>query len=270
MGKLDSNAAWKDASALVAANREVLLILAGVFFFLPNLLLALVLGEPQVAPNATSDQMMAGVVDFYRAGWLPMLLTALAQIVGFLAILRLMRDRQRPTVGEAIRTGFIGLPTCFAAQLMFALGFGLAGGLLVGLAALVLPALAVVLTLLLAAFLVFAGVRLILIAPVIALEGERNPLAAIARSWAMTKGNFWRILAFLVLVAALFLVGMSLIMWVVGIVLVLVSEGSLQRVLASVFSSALTAVAVLYFVGIVAGIHRQLSGATGLPDTTLA
>lgn len=260
MAKFDSNAAWQEAAGLVAANREVLFALAGVFFLLPSLLLAVVLGEPEVDSAAGGQQMLAAMTAFYGRGWWLILLAALVQIAGMLTVLTLMRDHRRPTVSEAIKAGFAGLPTYFAAQMLFVLGIGLAGGLLVGIAAAVLPALAAVMALVLIAFLVFAAIRLILLAPLVAVEGQRNPVAALTRSWHMTRGNFWRIFGFLLLVAILFLVALAVIMIVVGIVLAVLSQGEVQRLLASVVSSALSAVAVLYFLGILAAVHRQLAG----------
>ena len=35
--KFDMNAAWREATGMIAANREVLMIVAGVFFLLPSL-----------------------------------------------------------------------------------------------------------------------------------------------------------------------------------------------------------------------------------------
>jgi hypothetical protein len=260
MVKLDSNAAWKEAAGLVAANRELLFVLAGVFFLLPSLLLSTALGEPQVAPGADSEQMAAALLAFYGSNWWAILLGTAVQIVGMLTILRLMRDRRRPTVGEAIRAGLTAFPSYLAAQLLFVFALGLGGGLIVGLVAMVVPALAAVLTLVLLVFALFAALRLILAAPIVAVDGERNPLAALARSWATTRGNFWRIFVFLALVGVLFLVASAVIMIVVGILLAVVTQGEVQRVLASVVSSALSALAMLYLLGILAAIHRQLAG----------
>ena len=41
--KLDMGRAWSDAIALLRGNQQVILIVAGVFFFLPNLALALLM-----------------------------------------------------------------------------------------------------------------------------------------------------------------------------------------------------------------------------------
>ena len=58
----------------------------------------------------------------------------------------------------------------------------------------------------------------------------------------------------------LFLVVSGLVMMLVGIILAFATEGELQRVLKAVFSSAITAVALVYFVAMLAAVYRQLTG----------
>lgn len=260
MAKLDSNAAWKEASAIVSANREVLFALAGVFFMLPSLALAVIAGEPEVAPGMNGEQMMAAMEEFYAGAWWIILISAVLQIVGLMAILTLMRDRSRPTVGEAIRAGVSGTPSYLAAQVMVVIGLSLTGGVLVGVAAVVSPVLAVVVVLLVLAVVIFTVFRMLLVAPVVAVEGVRNPLAAMARSWRLTQGNFWRIFAFILLILVLFVVVVGIVMMVIGLILALATSGEAQRIIAAVFSSALGAVGVVYFAGVIAAIHRQLGG----------
>jgi hypothetical protein len=260
MAKLDSNAAWKEAASLVATNRDVFFALAGVFFLLPSLAFAIFVGEPQMTPGMEREQMMAALTAFYADAWWLIVIGTLLQVVGILAILTLMRDRSRPTVGQAIKGGFLGLLPYLAAQLSFVVAVGLIGGILIALAALAGPALAAIVTIVVFGFAIYASFRLILLAPIVAVEGLRNPVAAMRRSWALTRGNFWRIFGFLVLAAILFIVVLSVIMLVVGLILAIVSSGETQRILAAVVSSALTAIAVLYFIGIMAAIHRQLAG----------
>ena len=260
MTKLDTNAAWKEASAIVSANREVLLALAGVFFMLPSLALAVIAGEPEVIPGMKPEQMMAAMSAFYRTWWWIILLSAVFQIVGLMAILTLMRDRSRPTVGEAIRAGLPGALSYLAAQVVVVVGLSLLGGVVIGFIAAVSPALAVVAVLLLAVAMIFTLFRLILVAPVIAVEGVRNPLTAMLRSWRLTQGNFWRIVGFLVLIVILFVLVAGIILAMVGLVLALASSGESQRIIAAVFSSAFGAVGVVYFAGVISAIHRQLGG----------
>jgi hypothetical protein len=260
VAKLDTNAAWKEASAIVSANREVLLALAGVFFMLPSLALAVIAGEPEVVPGMKGAQMVAALQEFYAKSWWIVLISAVLQIVGLLAILTLMRDRSRPTVGEAIRSALPGALSYLAAQFAVVIGLSLVGGLLIGLAAVISPVLAVVVVLLFMVALIFAVFRLILVGPVIAVEGVRNPLTAMIRSWRLTQGNFWRLFGFIVLIAILFVLVLGIIMAVVGLVLAITTSGEPQRIIAAVFSSALGAVGVVYFAGVLAAIHRQLAG----------
>ena len=269
MTKLDSNAAWKEASSQVSANRDVFLALAGVFFVVPSLALTVIGGEPEVVPGMQREAMMAAITKFYTDAWWLILASSVLQVIGVLSILTLMRDRSRPTVGEAIRSGLSGLLPYLGAQLLFALAVGLVGGIVIGVAAAIAPPLAAVGALLLFVVAVFIGVRLILVAPVIAVEGQRNPLTALRRSWTLTQGQFWRIFGFLALVMILFLVILGVIMLLVGVVLAILTSGETQRVLAAVVSSALTAVVVTYVIGIIAAIHRQLAGPgkAGLAET---
>ena len=260
MAKLDTNAAWKEASAIVSANREVLLALAGVFFMLPSLALAVIAGEPEMIPGTKPDQMMAAMSAFYAKWWWIILLSAVFQIVGLMAILTLMRDRSRPTVGEAIRAALPGALSYLATQLVVVVGLSLVGGVLIGVVAVISPVLAVVVALLFGLAMIFAVFRLILVAPVIAVEGVLNPLTAMIRSWRLTQGNFWRIFGFMFLIVILFAVVVGIIMMIVGLILALASSGEPQRIIAAVFSSALGAVGVVYFAGIISAIHRQLGG----------
>lgn len=260
MAKLDTNAAWKEASAIVSANREVLFALAGVFFMLPSLALTVIAGEPEIATGMTRDQIVAAMEEFYSGAWWIILISAVLQVVGLMAILMLMRDRSRPTVGEAIRAGLTSTPSYLAAQLLLVIGLSLIGGVLIGVAAAVSSALAVVLVLVVMGAIVFAVFRMLLVAPVVAVEGVRNPLRAMARSWRLTQGNFWRLFAFVLLILILFLVVVGIVMMVIGLILALATSGEPQRIIAAVFSSALGAVGVVYFAGVIAAIHRQLGG----------
>ena len=131
----DSNLAWKQASASIGANREVLLALAGVFFVLPSLAFALFFQQPQPVAGQSQAKMMAMMQNYYLTA-LPFIIPmALVQAAGTLAMLALFTDRSRPTVGEAIRQGAAGVLPYIAAQLLLGLGIGLAGGTMLALTA---------------------------------------------------------------------------------------------------------------------------------------
>ena len=84
--KLDINLVWQQASAAVAANREVLLALAGVFILLPRLAFEL-FAPPAPATNTGMDlDAMAQVMQGYYISVAPWLLAVtLVETVGTLA-----------------------------------------------------------------------------------------------------------------------------------------------------------------------------------------
>lgn len=263
--KFDSNRAWKEASAAVSANREVLFALAGVFFMLPSLAFALLYPQPQAAPDMQPEQAMAMVQEFYIAA-LPWLIPiTILQGAGTLALMALFTDRTRPTVGEAIRLGFAALVPYILAQLLFGLAVGGIGALLIGVAAAtgVMP-LAGTLGFAVAVFAVFAFIRTLLSAPVIVVEGERNPLRSLARSWRLTEGNVLRLLVFYALLILVALLVTGVASGLIGIVAALVAGPKGAEVAGAIVSSAFGAVITLYMVSVLASVHRQLAG--GSPE----
>jgi hypothetical protein len=259
--KFDSNQAWKEASAAIAANREVVFALAGVFFLLPGLAMALLFPAPQPTTGMDSKEAAATLASYYTS-ILPYLIPlVLFQAAGTLALLTLLTDRSRPTVREAIGSGARGVVPYVLAQILLGVGVGLIGGTVLaiggatGLAALTAAGLAVVVMLV-----IYAAIKTSLVGPVIAVEGERNPLAALKRSWLLTKGNSLRIAVFYLLVGVAFLVVITVVVAVFGIIASVIGGAHAGEIAGAVVSSALNAVMALYFVAIVAATHRQLAG----------
>lgn len=259
--KFDSNLAWKEASSAVAANREVLLALAGVFFILPSLALALLVPAPEPQPGATAEQAMQVMQAYYMQAFPYALPVMILQGVGTLALMALLTDRRRPTVGEAIRLGFVGLLSYLAAQLVMGLGMGLVVGLLGGIAVAsgVKALVAVVIIVGILGFL-YVTIKTSLTSAVIMVEGVRNPVAALLRSWRLTKGNSARLGLFYLLLGIVFVVVISIITAVLGLLTTVLLGGETAKVIDAVISSALVAVMTLYFVAIIAAAHRQLAG----------
>jgi Membrane domain of glycerophosphoryl diester phosphodiesterase len=257
--KLDTNQAWQEASAMVSANRQVLVALAGVFFVLPGLALSLFFPEPQPDPKLPPKELFAVLGEYYKgiAPWtIPVLI---ASSIGILALLTLFADRSRPTVSEAIRQGASGFPSYIGSQLITTLGFAAAGS--VGLGIILVSAV------LLAA--IYFGVRFTLAGPVVAVEGVRNPVAALRRSWKLTQDNVGRILIFFMLITLAFIVVIGVIMAITGVVLAVTVGGEPARVVAGLVSSVLTGVYTVYLTACLGAIHRQLTdeGRGGLSQT---
>jgi hypothetical protein len=259
--KFDSNLAWKQASSSIGANREVLLALSGVFFLLPSLAFALLLPSPEPVPGQSEAQQLA-MLRGYLASALPFFIpVALFQAAGTLAMLTLFTDKSRPTVGAAIKQGLAGILPYIAAQLVLGIGIGLLGsiGLALG-AATGVPVIAALAVAAVVLFAVYAAIKTSLIAPIIAVERERNPFAALQRSWRLTKGNSLRIGLFYALLFIAFMVVLSVVAMVVGLVLAAVAGAEGNRIGNAIVSATLGAVMTLFFVAVMAAVHRQLAG----------
>lgn len=262
--KFDSNIAWKQASGAVSANREVLLAVAGVFFMLPQLAFAIFYPQPEAAAGMSEQQLMELVSGYYASVLPVMIPLALLQAMGTVALLSLLDGQRRPTVGEAIRGSLRGAVPYLLAQILS--GFALILAVIAALSAVggtTGAALALAIVLVLA---IYIGVRLSLTAPIIAVEGVRNPVAALIRSWNVTKGNTGRLLAFYALFLVAFLVILIVANLVVGIPLAMLAPGNLALIGEAFVGSALGAVMALYFVAIIAASHRQLTGNTPEAD----
>ena len=258
----DSNRAWQQATAAIRANREVVVALAGVFFLLPALALSLLFPQPEAPAGADEAAIMAQAAEYYRQALPVALPMAALQAMGTLGLLTLLTDRARPTVREAIRAGFGALFPYLASQIILGMAVGmlllLAGGVIGAVGS---PALTVAGGIALA----FAGAviltRFALTAPVVAIDGWRNPLAALRRAWQLTAGNTMRVLVFFALILLAFAIVMSVVMGLSGIVLTLLLPAQIATIVAAVISATLGAGMVLVLVACLAATHAQLAGA---------
>ena len=256
---LDSSAAWASATRMVAANRDLLMAIAGVFFVLPWLATSVFLPAPVLAESLTEAQKIAHL-QAYLARSLPLLLVlSLPTMVGLLTMLVSMLDPTRPTVGQSIRRGLGLLLVYFASQLLIVLAWTIAIVVFAAAAALILPD-KVALALAVGALLYFV-MRTILVAPVMARQAGPNPVLAIRESIRLTRGNAGRMLAFIGLAGLLFFVVYGLLMMFVSVVLVMMLQGEPQRLLGEGIGCVLLAIGNTYYVAMLAAIYTQLDGA---------
>ena len=265
----DMTAAWREATAMISANREVMLTVAGIFFLLPALLLGF--STPAIPMMVgTPEVMQAEMAAFYRSyGWL-YALTFMVQIVGYLALLALLRDRRRPTVGEAISAALRGLLPAVGTVLVLAIAFTM-----VVIAAALLMALlgaggaAALLGIVLMPALVWLLVRVSLWQPVIAIDRVANPIRVIGRSWALTRGNGLRLFVFYLLLFIAYIV-VSIVIGLVASGLLLALGETAALIVGAIVSGLIGTVAAVIFVAVLAAVHRQLAGqpATEVRDTS--
>ncbi len=267
--QFDSNRAWREATASANANREVLLAVAGVFFLLPGFASVMFLSDFQadmlanLGNPAAAKRIMAGmtgpVVGFA-------LVSFILQSLGYLAMLALLTDRARPTVGEALGSAIRALPAVIGAALLFFAGYFLAVVVFAMLAAGLgsvggLGALVAVLVLLFVAAMVYSMVKLSLILPVIVIDNVHNPVAALVRSWRLTKGNSLRLFVFYLLLSVVYLVVVMVIgMISMALVALFAGQGKVSLLIGGLVSGVIGAAASVLLTAILAAIHRQLAG----------
>jgi hypothetical protein len=264
--KLETNRAWNQAIALLGANKDVVVVVAGVFFFLPYLAFLMVMpdlgtnmADPEAA-NAAFEQLGA----FYARFWWAMVLVMLAQGIGMLGLLALLTDHRRPTVGDALKIGASKVLSYIAAYLIVGMVLGLVAIVVIGgaaasgsVAASIVGFLAVFIGML------YLFVKFSLVPPVLVKEGLANPITALGRSWRLTKGNSVRLFVFYFL---LFL-AMMVVMMVISIVVSLIF--ALFGPQAALFGNALVAalvnaVWVSGFLAVLASVHEQLGGTSSV------
>jgi len=243
-----------------------------VFFFLPYAALAIALpemGDLEAAQaSGNLDAMMGAINDLYASYWWVYLILAIVQGIGLLAMLALVRRRANPTVGQALSTGVKSVPTYIAAQLLQTALFAIVAGLLIGVGAVTgLPALAVLGGVIAFVVVCYIVTKLSLAAPVIAIDGELNPIRALQRSWALTRGNSIRLFFFYLLLLAAFVVLSIVISLVLGLAFAIAGE---QAALLgeAVISGLLNAIMIVVIVCVLAAVHTQLGRLSDNPDAT--
>ena len=257
-GNLSIGTAWAEAAAFVRSERRLLAPVVLGLIMVPAVVASMV--QPQVAPGAKPE----------AGSWMIVtLLMLLTMVIGQLAI-ALLANGWRGSVGEAIRRAAKRFPTLILAGLavivpMFVLltlvfmlmgVTGGAGGQLsqasIGRASLPLMLLFIVAAL-------FVGVRLLPLIPVIAAS-DRGPIAALKRSFQMTRGHFWKLLGFVLLLTIAFAVAAvaisavtgSLVMlafgrpeeWSVSLLLIALIGGLIQALFVTIYSAMLARIAV--------------------------
>lgn len=252
--------AWRDATAMMVGNREVLLIVAGLFFFLPSVILGIALGDVQELALADPETAAEAMISIYGSYWWLILLLSLASIIGYLALLALLRDHSRPTVGDAIKIGIAGMLPAIGTYLLLSFGLGIAAVALIAIsAALGSGAMVALVGVIVAIGFVYLCVKFSLAGPVIAIDKVYNPLTVLARSWRLTRGNSFRLFLFYLLIFIVYLVIAAVISMVFG-ALALALGDSVGLTLNAVISGAISAAVSVVLVAVIAAAHRQLSG----------
>lgn len=271
--QLEMNRAWNDAVRLLKRNRDVILVVAGVFFFLPYFAFMLIAPDPLagVDPAAPlpAEEMFARLSQFYSQLWWVFLLIAIVQAIGMLGLLALLTDRRRPTVAEALKIGAIKVLPYIVAYFLLALGIAVAMLALASVAAVSGAEWLVVLIVLLGLIVwVALFVRFSLVGPVMVKEGVTSPFAALGRSWTLTGGNGWRLFAFY----ALLFIAMLVVTMVASALFALLFGlfgSEMARAGDALVTSLANAAWATIFLAVLSAVHDQFAGPSpaALSDT---
>lgn len=243
MQRFDMGDAWVQTVAMLKGNREILAIIAGLFFFVPSLLWSLMAGDPpQPEQGADITRVAQQLSDYLRpaAPWI--FLASLASIVGSLAIWRLMLARGGTSVGGALSVAFLLFFSYFiASMLVGAITF-------VGFLALIIPGL-------------YLSARFSLTGTHMAATETKNPIDAMSVSWAMTKSYGWWILLYIIIVALVGWIAITIIGTVFsGLFALTLPEGlanTLSKIVEAFFNAAFSTIMIVSY----AAIYRQLDPA---------
>lgn len=206
----------------------------------------------------------SGMILFMILFYLALIAISMAAQAGQVTIASHLRQ---PSVGDAVNNGFRSALPLFGAIVLLLIGYligafvlGLVVGLLTGIAG--SGAASMLVFVLICAALLYLGTKLSMIVPVIALDGERNPVAAISKSWNMTNGRVLPVLGTYVI----FIVALVVVVGVIAAVLVLPAMGSgtmpgigTIAAMALFYIVALIAITI-YASSLTAAVHQQLSG----------
>jgi hypothetical protein len=189
MSKLSLSRAWEETTAVLARDGRLFVPVALALFVLPGLVLNVTM------PDANPTQ-------FPPAGpWMAVaFIVLLVSLVGQISVVRLAIE-PHVAVGEAIAHALRRLLPYIGAMLLWLVPILLVGSLLYGLVEMKQTgaALAASLVLIVLCFVfAFLSVRMMLASAVAAAESA-GPLAILRRSWDLSRGNWWRLFAFLVL-----------------------------------------------------------------------
>lgn len=262
MTKVSISRAWDETKAILGRDGRLLMAIALALFVLPGLV-----------SDLLSEPTRSGAIPQMGPGMLLGLIAVLIALVGQMAIVRLAVGPPL-TVGEAIGHGARRMPVYLAATLLWLFPLGLIGVAIVTAVRArspdqLPPSAALALLVLLAAVL-YLAVRMLMTSPVASVE-RGGPIAALKRSWQLTRGNWGRLFVFLML----FLVLVGVLTLAVGSILGLVttillgtpepmSIGALvvslvSQLLAAALSVLFTVMLARIYVGITAGREPEAS-----------
>ncbi|HLL32156.1 MAG TPA: hypothetical protein VK403_14295 [Allosphingosinicella sp.] len=235
--KFSYSAVWADVMGLLRSHLSLIATVAGVFIFLPGLLTAYFLPQPEPGDLA---QMRELWTEYATLNWHWLLLGTLVSMIGSIAVLLLIFARDI-SVGGAIAAALALLPFYFLASLLSSVALG------IGFLLLVVPGL-------------YLLGRLGPLNSVVVAETRRNPIDAIRRCFELTKGHGWAIFGLVAIIAIAAAIVVGIVSALLGILFVIAAGKDIGLLLTLIVRTAGNTAMVTLLLVLNASIYRQLSG----------
>ena len=264
MTALSISKAWEESKTRIAADGRLMAVVAAALIVLPGLIVEV------ISPSSirTDSSVLESVL---------VLISALLGLIGQLSIIRLAVT-PAVSVGEAISHGARRMPIYLVAAILLTIGFIVAmiPFVLVALAAgvpfdssseqaFLQSPVALLLSLLYFALLIFVAIRMLMSSPV-ASEEDAGPVQILRRSWDLTRGHWLRLFGFIVLFVVGALVLLAAVNWAVTAVSVIlfgaIAPMSLSALLVGLFDSIVNGAVTVFLAVMLARIYLQLTGRT--------
>lgn len=257
MATISIGKAWEETLAFVKREGTLLFPVALVFLALPMALLEVV--APNQMQGMGSEEMKAPT-QLPPQVMLVGLLAVISAVIGVLASYALAL-KPGISVSEALQLALRRIPVLFGSGLLVLLAYL---ALSIAIAMLLIPAMGMqrgvgTALLLSLPFVIFVGVRLLLL-NVVVLNEPVGVIEAIRRSWALTAGQFGKLVLFALLFVLLITVAQLVASSLLGVVGGLVGGPSLAALFAGLAGAVVAAVIQVYYLVMTCRIYIQLAG----------
>lgn len=233
------NAVWEDTGRLLRTHGALLAAIAGVFVFLPTLLVGHLFPPPEAPQGMDLNEYFRIFALYFKKNLIWFVLQSFVVMIGTAAMLRLVLA-PRVTVAGAIGYGLVLLPAYSILALMTNII------VFVGLLLFIVPGL-------------YLWGRVLPAGPAMVAEDRRNPVDALKRGFAISAGKGWAIVGLVLLV----MIPGGILGWVIqlltGIVLILAAGQELGMLLTAIVYCALSAALSTVLTMLSAAIYRALA-----------
>lgn len=227
--------------AIFRDHKEAILAIAGVFVFLPTVLMAQFVGQPAMEGAEDLNAVAAAYSAFFNENAAAIILSNLLISFGGFVIFLTIAPSYSGTVADDLSKGV----RLFVIFLLANILTGLAT--FAGFILFIIPGL-------------YIACRLILVPIIIADQGERNPLEALKNSWAITKSNGFSILLLILIIAIVGVITVGVVQMIVGVIVGLATGGEGWALIENLVSALGSTALQIVFTIIIASIYDQLSG----------